>query len=57
MKKHIHSEKRNKRPVPAEKQVFEIRLSVRIDISDGHSYDIIRKNIKEFIADIATPGL
>lgn len=57
MKKHIHSEKRNKRPVPAEKQVFEIRLSVRIDISDGHSYDIICKNIKEFIADIATPGL
>lgn len=40
-------------PVPAEKQTLEIKLSVTINISDGYSYDIICKNIKEFIADIA----
>lgn len=40
-------------PVPAKKQTLEIKLSVTINISDGYSYDIICKNIKEFIADIA----
>ena len=39
--------------VPVEKQTLEIKLSVTINISDGYSYDIICKNVKEFIADIA----
>lgn len=50
----MKQKKREKEPVPAEKQTLEIKLSVTINISDGYSYDIICKNIKEFITDIAT---